>query len=310
MQLMRTLARDSQKTQAGTSTALEEEAAASIAEGAASTTPGTAALATDSATKKAPSEASQGAEAFVNLLAYNTDWMQKLWKRASMLCHLPHEVHAESTVGNDIPTLKGGIVDLEESPREALHLFCELLTHALVVTGDDAFHDGDEPLPLPCLRAVTVSLNSLVFHSCMKPDEVAAVSTLPAAAKLDESQQQLFTLAGRCLQQLHSRHVRRPFTPESAWLAPWNAWSGNNTVRPPLPKYVHTLSFVFPLCKPLEDHRQAGVLMHTVCMYVQCVRVHGTNRSRYVCASVCEGSVNPDGLVMPRGSGVRHRTGM
>ena len=102
----------------------------------------------------------------------------------------------------------------------------------MTVTGDEAFHSGDEPLHLPCLRAVTISLNSLVFHSCMKPNEGAAGGP-PAPAALDPPQQQLFTLAGRCLQQLHARHVRRPFAPETAWLAPWNAWSENNAVRPP-----------------------------------------------------------------------------
>ena len=173
---MRTLAKDSLKEQRG--------------EGSEGAHAGTSAAADSTAgggggASKAPTEASQGAEPLVNLLAYNAIWMRRLWKRAAELCQLPQEVQEEATLGNDIPTLQGGIAALDETQRDTLHLFCELLSHALVVTGDESFHSGDEPLPLPCLRAVTVSLNSLVFHSCMKPTEGEAAAAAPA--KLDLS---------------------------------------------------------------------------------------------------------------------------
>lgn len=252
LQLMRTLATDSTKMEVSgnsggamdTTATAEEGAAASSA--AADSTAGTAGG--SRVAYKAPTEASQGAEPFINLLAYNTVWMQRLWKRASIICQLPQEVQEESTLGNDIPTLQGGIAALDDSQRDTLHLFCELLSHALVVTGDESFHSGDEPLPLPSLRAVTISLNSLLFHSCMKPNEVTpGAAAPPAPARLDHAQQQLFTLAGRCLQQLHARHVRRPFAPESAWLAPWNVWSENNSVSPPSPPSV-VADNILPFC--------------------------------------------------------------
>eukprot|EP00892_Ulva_mutabilis_P011877 jgi/Ulvmu1/9061/UM005_0154.1 len=155
-------------------------------------------------------------DAFVSLLAYHAPWMRMLWRRVATRCVLPLEAPADAVRGADVPSLHGGAEALSPPQIAALHLFCALLSHLLVVLDDEAFHSGADSLPLPALRAAALSLNSLVFHSCMHKR---------AALQPQRAQRALLALAGTCLQQLHSRHVRRPYCPEAAWLAPWTAWS-------------------------------------------------------------------------------------
>lgn len=170
-------------------------------------------------------------DAFVSLLAYHAPWMRTLWRRVALRCALPLEVPAEAIRGADVPSLHGGVATFTPPQTAALHLFCDLLSHLLVVLDDEAFHAGGDPLPLPAFRAVALSLNSLVFHSCMHER---------GAARPGAEQRALLALAGKCLQQLHSRHVRRPFCADAAWLAPWTAWSNGGSVRlqPPSPRPV------------------------------------------------------------------------
>lgn len=165
-------------------------------------------------------------DAFVSLLAYNAPWMRTLWRRVALRCALPLEVPADAVRGTDVPSLRGGVAAFAPAQAAALQLFCDLLSHLLVVLDDEAFHGGGDPLPLPAFRAVALSLNSLVFHSCMHGR---------AAARPAATQRALLAVAGKCLQQLHSRHVRRPFCADAAWLAPWAAWSESQTVSPPPP---------------------------------------------------------------------------
>lgn len=165
-------------------------------------------------------------DAFVSLLAYHAPWMRVLWRRVAERCLLPLEAPADAVRGADVPSLHGGAAALSPPQAAALHLFCALLSHLLVVLDDEAFHSGADSLPLPALRAVALSLNSLVFHSCMHSRSAPA----PQAAH-----RSLLALAGTCLQQLHSRHVRRPYCAEVAWLAPWNAWSAASVRTPPPP---------------------------------------------------------------------------
>lgn len=164
-------------------------------------------------------------DAFVSLLAYHGPWMRTLWQRVAQRCSLPLEVPVDAVRGADVTTLHGGAAALPPAHTAVLHLFCDLLSHLLVVLDDEAFHSGGDPMPLPTLRAVALSLNSLVFHSCMR-----ARSAAPAAPS--PPQRALLAVAGKCLQQLHSRHVRRPFCAEAAWLAPWTAWSAASVRQP------------------------------------------------------------------------------
>ena len=168
-------------------------------------------------------------DAFVSLLAYHAPWMRMLWRRVAQRCALPLEAPADAVRGADVPSLHGGAAALTHPQAASLHLFCALLGHLLVVLDDEAFHSGADSLSLPAFRAVALSLNSLVFNSCMHGR---------SAPRPQRAQRALLAQAGTCLQQLHSRHVRRPYCAEAAWLAPWTAWS-ESSVRP-FPPVTHT----------------------------------------------------------------------
>ncbi|GAB4814415.1 hypothetical protein N2152v2_001461 [Parachlorella kessleri] len=188
----------------------------------------------------------------LSALAFATPLLPQLWKWLGVSVGVPLEAPLQATRGWDIPSLSQGIHSVSPEAAEALGLFCRVYNHYLMVTDDYDFHEKQPLFTLGQQRAISATLNTLLFRTHL-PASLQHAQHVQQGGSSSSSHRAVPRLSGRhstskgmqysmleehapvLLRAMYERDARRPFCPPALWLQPYQNYHQAAAAQPPSP---------------------------------------------------------------------------